>query len=48
MDGAIALEDGVVAEQVREADVGAERGGRQETGEEETGKAKRFHGGPRG
>jgi hypothetical protein len=32
---------------VREADIGAERSGRQETGEEETGKAKRFHGGPR-
>jgi hypothetical protein len=47
VDGAIALENGVVAKQMGEADVGMDRGKRmQETGNKEKSDTDRFHGGP--
>jgi hypothetical protein len=46
VNGPITLEDGVVAEQMRKADVGAEQNGRQEAGSEEEGDAEKFHGEP--
>jgi hypothetical protein len=44
VDGAIALEDGVVAEQMRQAHVGACAGGKRHKAKEQDNDSERWHG----